>query len=180
VVLLALFLAPTARLEAASTVPDAAASKRNASVETCGYCSEYSYVPFAPVQHKFPGGASGCGATDDSSADASGVEYVDEGGECDDCQAFNSCHTNDQAGKCYEWHWACGLHDAEISDIERVARTENANAIAALLRVHGSKVKLAGGRRAIQVVACTGSVIAQIALTDATLAAVEQAVAGAQ
>src|SRR5690606_16512294 len=82
------------------------------------------------------------------------------GASCFDCQVFNSCHSNWQAGDCSSFHWYCGVSLAAIESAEALARST-------ILRAATVESKSLPGlyinneRQTVQVLNCRGEVIAQ-------------------
>ena len=129
--------------------------------EDCGGCHRWSYLPTSPWEkHYLTGGG------DD---EGNPVEPVDEGPESAwyyaglfDCVAFNSCHSNEQSGDCYQYHYSCGEHVASAARLLDVALHNRSRAqFASLLSGYGKAVRVVADRQVVQIVDCAGTVVAQ-------------------
>jgi len=87
------------------------------------------------------------------------------GGNCMDCNAYNSCHGNWQTGECSAWHWECGTSAMLFKAAQEYAST----GVQPAWYTHGSgstagTLILNVDRGVVQVKNCQGAVVAQFHL----------------
>ncbi len=98
-----------------------------------------------------------------------------EGPDCYDCHALNACHGNGQPGECWQYHLACGVTEGLIDHAKQAAGEGGLASSDASYRVP-VKGKLGAiyvnrARRLVQVMNCTGEVVAQFSLRRVALRA---------
>jgi hypothetical protein len=88
-------------------------------------------------------------------------------GYCMDCQAFNSCHTNDQSGECYEFHYSCQsgspspeLEKAQLAQLSRALEQSDSRGLVAIIAASNGAFRYNSRREAIQIANCKGRIIA--------------------
>lgn len=89
--------------------------------------------------------------------------------QCFNCHTWNSCHPNDQPGRCDQWHWAC--HRDQQAAVENALDASDLPALRALLVESDGKVTLNVSRSAIQVSGCGGHVASHYVISDPWMAA---------
>lgn len=130
----------------------------------CGECrSSGGFGPMGPEMHIFTGEA--CAATNDENAAAGGPSATEamasramnfeESAGCYDCRSWNSCHQNDQAGKCWEWHDPCGSLDL----LHELLGLQDPSAIRNMMASPSSRVRLLPTRGVLAVLDCGGRLI---------------------
>jgi len=78
-----------------------------------------------------------------------------------DCQAFNACHSNEQAGYCHESHYQCqGMRALEIA-FQLALESGSLGALFELAASHPDKVKMIGSRGVAQLLGCGGGLVRQ-------------------
>lgn len=87
------------------------------------------------------------------------------------------CHVEWLPGTCGSNHSACIEHDDDGEDVlasaERVATGGDAESVKSFLNSHSKAARYNADRRAIQLIGCSGKVVAQFALAETTAAALQ-------
>lgn len=93
------------------------------------------------------------------------------GAECRFCES-HGCHSGAMYGPCSDWHHACGpgvdmaLLVREVTD---AASDSDAEGLGALLRQYPAQVEVNAARGMVQVLGCSGQVLAGLPLEAAVL-----------
>jgi hypothetical protein len=191
----------------AATPPAAPTFTPASSSKHCGTCWYYSFwsTYFSASYHEFRGGEahelghpeggaahehSGGPQVSDSfeptglvglGSAPSARRGVDESGWTNmgsfDCHAFNACHTDEQAGYCDGSHWACGVGAELQSKFAAAVSAPSEAKLVSLAAVLPARVRSVPERRILQVLDCTGDVIAQVEASTESLNLVAKAMA---
>jgi hypothetical protein len=84
---------------------------------------------------------------------------------CYDCEIFNSCHDNYQAGTCNQYHWHCGIQEDDAEAALSAATMGDAARLLKLMDAHPDNIRVNASRSLLQVLNCQKAVVAQVPLT---------------
>ncbi len=93
------------------------------------------------------------------------------------CQAFNSCHSDEQAALCADYHWACGVSNEHQAVFKATIDAPSALSVQKLAKVLPNRVLAVAERGILQVLDCKGAVIAQAPASPRVIADVARLVA---
>lgn len=92
-----------------------------------------------------------------------------DGPQCFNCHTWNSCHPDDQTGRCDQWHWSC--HREQQAAVEDAVDAGDLPALRRLLAESDGKVTLNVARSAVQVSGCGGHVVSHYVISGEWLTA---------
>lgn len=87
-----------------------------------------------------------------------------------DCQAFNSCHGDTQSGQCTDFHWACDVAPNMQAQFKQTISEPSEARLVQLALALPSRVRAVPERGLVQVLGCTGQVMAQVPVSISTIA----------
>ena len=86
------------------------------------------------------------------------------------CSACNSCHSNEQAGWCTNYHCGCAMdEEAQLTPdvLFQVVRSNQASDVVDLLTRYPGRVNYNASRGVLQLLGCDARVSAQVAWSPA-------------